>query len=196
MKKETFEWIHSWCDYAPNNDLPRVLLVGDSITYGYERFVRERLKGIAYVDFVSTSYAVDTKMYTKLVKNFAADSRYQVIHFNHGLHGIHMSKKCYEKKVESLVKELAKSSKIILTTSTFVYEAGNEKPDKAWGKRVAERNEVVFALAQKYNFPVDDLYSESVKMPKERRYEDGIHYTQEGYDAFSEKVATVIKENL
>ena len=33
--KERFEWIHSWCDYSEKNDLPRVLLVGDSITNAY-----------------------------------------------------------------------------------------------------------------------------------------------------------------
>ena len=46
MKKEKYEWIHSWCDEALNNDLPRVLLVGDSITHNYQEKVRELLRGI------------------------------------------------------------------------------------------------------------------------------------------------------
>ena len=27
--KEKFEWIRSWSDYAPNEDKPRVLLIGE-----------------------------------------------------------------------------------------------------------------------------------------------------------------------
>ena len=42
--KETYEWIHSWCDEAGKRDLPRVLLVGDSITHSYQNEVRELLK--------------------------------------------------------------------------------------------------------------------------------------------------------
>ena len=91
--KEQFEWIHSWCDEAAQNDLPRVLLVGDSITHSYQEKVRELLRGVCYVDYISTSYAIDTKMYNQLVYNFMTDSKYALIHFNHGLHGIHLSKK-------------------------------------------------------------------------------------------------------
>lgn len=38
--KEQFEWIHSWCDEALRDDLPRVLLVGDSITHNYQETVK------------------------------------------------------------------------------------------------------------------------------------------------------------
>ena len=54
--KERFEWIHSWCDETAKEDLPRVLLVGDSITYNYQEKVRELLKDVCYVDYISTSY--------------------------------------------------------------------------------------------------------------------------------------------
>ena len=71
MKKEQFEWIHSWQDENFNSDLPRVLLVGDSITHNYQSIVREKLKGIAYVDYVATSYGIDADIYKKLVLSFA-----------------------------------------------------------------------------------------------------------------------------
>ena len=90
--KEQCEWIHSWCDETAQNDLPRVLLVGDSITNNYQEKVRGLLKGICYVDYISTSYAIDTKIYNQLVYAFMTDSKYDLIHFNHGLHGIHLSK--------------------------------------------------------------------------------------------------------
>ena len=38
--KEQCEWIHSWCDETLQTDLPRVLLVGDSITHNYQETVK------------------------------------------------------------------------------------------------------------------------------------------------------------
>ena len=94
--KEQFEWIHSWCDEAANDDLPRVLLVGDSIVDGYQAKVRELLHGVCYVDFIATSYGIDTKMYATLLLAFMTDSEYALIHFNNGLHGVHITKRTYQ----------------------------------------------------------------------------------------------------
>lgn len=196
MKKEIAEWVYSWCDNAPYNDLPRVLLVGDSITYGYEKFVREQLKGIAYVDYFATSYAVDSKIYSRLLKSYLADSHYDLIHFNHGLHGEHMSKKCYKNKISHILAELTKKYKIILATSTFVYQKGNEIPCPEWTDKVKERNQAIVELAKEYSCPIDDLYSVSVSIEKQKRKEDGTHYTEEGYQLFSESVVSAIKQIL
>ena len=111
--KERFEWIHSWCDYADKSDLPRVLLIGDSITLGYQEKVRQKLKGVCYVDFISTSYAIDTKIYNTLISGFATDSDYSLIHFNHGLHGQHISKRTYKSKMKKLLLKIAADAKIV-----------------------------------------------------------------------------------
>ena len=72
--KETFEWIQSWCDHADKNDLPRVLLVGDSIVRAYREKVGELLRGKYYVDYIATSYAIDQPIYVNLITAFAKDS--------------------------------------------------------------------------------------------------------------------------
>lgn len=194
MKKEEFEWIHSWCDETSNNDLPRVLLVGDSITYNYQEKVRALLRGVCYVDYIATSYAIDTKMYNHLVHNFMTDSEYSIIHFNHGLHGKHLSKRSYKSKMEKLLNKA--SQKIILATSTVVYQEGNKRLDSSWMKRVRERNEAVYEIANENGYKVDDLYSVSVGIPKEKRYQDGTHYLPEGYEIFANAVVESIKNNL
>ena len=108
MKKERFEWIHSWCDEAESSDLPRVLLIGDSICYSYQEKVREKLRGIAYVDYIATSYSVDSKIYNTLIENFAKNSEYDLIHFHHGTHGFHMSITTYTSKMDKLLQKLMK----------------------------------------------------------------------------------------
>ena len=194
--KEQFEWIHSWCDENWQNDLPRVLLVGDSITHNYQEKVRELLRGVCYVDYISTSYAIDTKMYNQLVYNFMTDSKYALIHFNHGLHGIHLSKKSYKSRMNKLLSKIDKDVKLIVATSTIVYREGNKRLDGAWMKRVRERNAAVQEIAAEKGCTVDDLYTVSVSIPKEYRYVDGTHYLQEGYAMLAEMVAACIRKNL
>lgn len=194
MQKERFEWIHSWCDETQNGDLPRVLLVGDSITYGYQEKVRERLRGVCYVDYVSTSYAIDSRMYNELIKNFVKDSNYALVHFNHGLHGKHLSKRSYKSRVRKLLDKLG--VRVVLATSTFVYREGNKRVDDSWMKRVRERNEAMREIAESKGYAMDDLYAVSVAMPKDKRREDGTHYTDEGYCVFADAVAQSVKENL
>ena len=194
MQKERYEWIHSWCDETQNADLPRVLLVGDSITYGYQEQVRARLKGVCFVDYVATSYAVDSKMYNELVKSFVADSDYALVHFNHGLHGKHMSKRTYKSRVQKLLSKI--SAKVILATSTFVYHPGNKRADASWMKRVRERNTAMQELANEKGYALDDLYAVSVAIAKDKRKDDGTHYLADGYEILADAVAESIKNNL
>ena len=194
--KEQFEWIHSWCDEAANDDLPRVLLVGDSIVDGYQAKVRELLHGVCYVDFIATSYGIDTKMYATLLLAFMTDSKYALIHFNNGLHGVHITKRTYQSRLEKLLTKVEKRSKILLATSTVYYKAGNKRLNTPWMKKVKERNDAMHALAEKKGYGVDDLFFVSTEIPKENRLEDGVHYTPQGYNMLAEAVAKSIGENL
>ncbi len=194
--KEQFEWIHSWCDETAKDDLPRVLLVGDSITHNYQEKVRELLKGVCYVDYISTSYAIDAKIYNQLVYAFMTDSKYDLIHFNHGLHGIHLSKKSYQSRMKKLLSKVDKEVKLVLATSTVVYREGNKRLDGAWMKRVRERNAAVQEIAEEKGYGVDDLYTVSTSIPKEYRYVDGTHYLQKGYAMLAQTVAECIRKEL
>lgn len=194
--KERFEWIHSWCDETANSDLPRVLLAGDSITCGYQEKVRQLLKGVCYVDYIATSYAVDTKIYNDLIYKFATDSDYALIHFNHGLHGVHLTKRAYRSRIKKLIKKLGAKAEIILATSTIVYSPGNVRLDNIWTKKLKERNDVVKEIATISDYRVNDLYAVSLSIPIEQRNMDGIHYTESGYDMLATAVSVCIKRTL
>src|ERR1700749_4899537 len=55
LLREGTEWCDIWIAHADKNDLPRVLLVGDSITRAYYSEVENRLDGKAYVARLATS---------------------------------------------------------------------------------------------------------------------------------------------
>ena len=196
MKKEQKEWVRTWCDDTNGNDLPRVLLIGDSITNGYQEKVRELLRGVCYVDFLATSYAIDMPIYHKLVAMFVADSRYELIHFNNGLHGIHIAKRTYKSGVKKLLKKIVGKKKVILATSTIVYKGSTKRKDGAWMKRVRERNAALKELAAEFGYGIDDLYEVSTKIPFEKRYGDGTHYLVEGYELLAQAVVESIEKAI
>lgn len=194
--KERWEWIHSWCEDVNFTDKPRVLLVGDSITHNYQEKVREKLKDLCYVDYVSTAYAIDAKIYENLVKSFIQDTNYALIHFNNGLHGIHIQKRSYKKLLQKMLSYIPNDTKTTLALSTCVYKEGNKRFDTKWQKRVKERNEAMNEIAQEKSYKVDDLYSQSLSIAKSDRYPDGTHYQESGYEILATAVAEFIRENL
>ncbi|MBR4959831.1 MAG: SGNH/GDSL hydrolase family protein [Clostridia bacterium] len=191
MKKERFEWIHSWCDYTERNDLPRVLLIGDSITHGYQTKVRELLAGKYLVDYIATSYSVDCVFYNQLISAFAADSKYDVIHFNHGLHGGHMTTEVYASGMDALTASLSRIGKVILVTSTKTYNPGTDTPTD-FHTKVVERNAALIPLAEKYGCTIDDLYAVSASLPLSAYSPDGTHFAEDGYTALAKAVAESI----
>lgn len=196
MKKEQKEWVRCWCDETNESDLPRVLLIGDSITNGYQEKVRALLEGICYVDFLATSYAIDMPIYHKLVAMFVADSRYDLIHFNNGLHGIHIGKRMYKSRVKKLLQKISGEKTVLLATTTIVYQPNSKRKDGAWMKRVRERNEAMKELSEELGYEMDDLYKVSTEIPFDKRYEDGTHYLPSGYEVLAQAVAECIKNAL
>ena len=63
-----------------NPELPNVLLIGDSISMGYTKPVREKMKGIANVFRPATNCGPTTKGVAELDK-WLEDRKWSVIHF-------------------------------------------------------------------------------------------------------------------
>ena len=197
MKRETYEWCRSWMDHADATDLPRVLLIGDSITNGYQEDVRRLLEGICYVDMVATSYFVEAPIYNTLIEAFYNDLPYAVVHFNHGLHGHHGSVEVYESGIDALLTKFEQSSKVILATSTSVLKHDSTELHATWTPTLADRNAAVVRLAEKHGCQINDLHEISLGVPYELRSKDGFHYAKEGYaEYFAPRVADEIKRAL
>ena len=196
MKKEEHEWIHSWCDQTLYEDMPRVLLIGDSITHQYQQQVRELLKGKAYVDYISTSYGIDNPLYNNVIKSFYSNSKYDLVHFNHGLHAWHLSTKSYKNRIDKLLKKL-NCKNTIIANSTVVYLKGNKDINQGAQRVIEKRNSALEQIANENGYSFNDLHSVSRTIPPEFRTEDGIHYTEKGSIYLAkqvvEKIIKIIK---
>jgi len=80
--RERIEWIDIWVTDADKTDLPRVLLVGDSITRGYFGGVEKHLAGKAYCARLTTSKCVSDPTFNDDLKLILNQYKFSVIHFN------------------------------------------------------------------------------------------------------------------
>ena len=197
MQKETYEWIDSWCDLTDKSDLPRIALIGDSITRGYQKVVRDALSGRCYVDFFATSNAMDNPLYFGVLQLFLQNSSYAAIHYNFGLHGKHLDQTAYENGLLRVCSLLPKGCRLILATTTepYLVEQG-EEIYWTWAPLVKERNAVLLRFAKEKSIPVDDLHSLSLTMKKQELAGDGIHFSSDGFARLGKQVVATLETNL
>src|ERR1700739_3515719 len=114
--KESIEWCDIWISHADETNLPRVLLIGDSITRAYYPAVEKRLAGKAYVARLASSAFISDPALLKQIKMVLSQYKFDVIHFNNGMHGWQHSEKEYGKAFPEYLKtirEYAPNAKLI-----------------------------------------------------------------------------------
>ena len=94
--RERIEWCNIYVPDANKENLPRILLIGDSITQGYYEGVETRLKGKAYCASLTTSASVCDPAFFAQLDSVISQYRFELIHFNHGLHGFDYSEDQYK----------------------------------------------------------------------------------------------------
>jgi hypothetical protein len=143
--RERIEWIDIWVTDADKDDLPRVLLVGDSITRGYFGAVEKHLAGKAYCARLTTSKCVSDPTFNDDLKLMLKQYQFSVIHFNNGLHGWGYTEDQYRDgllKTVAAVKEHAGDAKLIWATTTPVREKANLETFAERTDRVKVRNKL------------------------------------------------------
>ena len=114
--------------------LPRVLLIGDSISIGYTLPVRERLAGKANVHRIPENGGPTTNGLARL-DAWLGTQRWDVIHFNWGLHDLKLmgdgqhqvSLPDYERNLDQLVQRLKQTGARLVWASTTPVPEGKLK---------------------------------------------------------------------
>lgn len=195
---EEKEWSNLWWENASDHEKKRVLLVGDSITNGYQPMVNVVLGGEILANAWATSKALDNPYYLEELDFVWKQNayHYDLVHFNNGLHGWHLKQEEYAELYEKAVLHILekyKDTKLVLALSTPVCIPGKDMkldPDK--NQEVIRRNEIVREIGEKYHLPINDLYS-AMLGKNEFRQEDGYHYNQQGVTFQGKMVADFIR---
>lgn len=195
-------------DKAADPNLKKVLIIGDSISIGYTPFVTAALQGVAEVHH-NPGNAATTGKGLENIDAWIGDTKWDVIHFNWGLHDLcHWDGKKkdrvngklsttpeqYEANLEKLVTRLKQTqAKLIWAHTTHVPEGepGRFPNAEQTYNRVAQR------VMEKHGIVINDLETLSREMPDEHRARAGdVHYKQQGYEILGAAVEKAIRAQL
>ncbi len=181
--------------------LPRVLLIGDSISIGYTVPVRGLLKGKANVHRNKGNGGPTTNGLAHL-QQWLGDGKWDVIHFNWGLHDLkfmadgkrQVDTEPYEKNLRELVRQLkATGAKLIWAATTPVPE-GVTPPRK--NEDVLTYNAIAQKIMAENKIAVDDLYSFALPQLAEIQQPANVHFTPQGSATLAKQVAASIESAL
>jgi len=189
--------------------LPRVLLIGDSISMGYTVPVRELLKGKANVHHPPVNCGPTTRGLEGL-DEWLGEKKWDVIHFNFGLHDLkYINAKGalvpvaeghqqvpidgYRKNLDAIVTRLKKTGAALIWASTTPVPegaAGRVKGD------AARYNAVAAAVMKKHGVATDDLYTFALERLEKIQRPKNVHFTPEGSKALAEQVVKHVLKAL
>lgn len=214
---ETNKAKENW-EMTPDPSLPNVLILGDSISIGYTLEVRKLLAGKANVFRPLKGNGPEncsgTTAGVQNIDRWLEGQKWNVIHFNWGLHDLkHVDKddpnkasskaedpvqatvEAYSKNLESIVKKLqAAGAKLIFATTTPV-APGTTNPLRE-PTSPAVYNAAAVKIMKENNIVVNDLYSfclpqlDKIQLPK------NVHFKPEGSTVLAKEVAKKITEAL
>ncbi|MEI6233633.1 MAG: SGNH/GDSL hydrolase family protein [Planctomycetota bacterium] len=191
---------------APN--LPRVLLIGDSISMGYTLPIRAMLKGKANVVHPPDNCGDSGKGVQSLTA-WLGDKKWDVIHVNFGLHDLKYLDETgklvapdkgkqvnlldqYEKNLRELATKLkATGAKVIWANTTPVPEGSSGRVKDS----EAAYNDTAAKVMKENGIEIDDLHA-LVKAKPELQLPKNVHFSAAGSKALAEEVVKHIESGL
>ena len=196
--------------------LPRVLLLGDSISIGYTVAVRKQLEGVANVHRPAANCGPTTRGLAAIdswLQTGGADKKWDVIHFNWGLHDLKYQDKDgkgladpaaadsvqqvppaqYEKNLTALVERLKK------TGATLIWCSTTPVPEGSNGRKVGDSvayNTIAAKVMQAQGVAIDDLYTFAKPRLDEIQLPANVHFSPEGSATLAGQVSAEIKKAL
>jgi acyl-CoA thioesterase-1 len=189
--------------FAPVTDdpaLPRVLLIGDSISIGYTVATREALDGKANVHRAPVNCG-PTSRGLEGIDAWLGDGRWDVIHFNWGLHDLKRIEgkhqvpiEAYEKNLRRLVGRLKKTGATLIWCSTTPVPEGCTPPRS--DEDTLAYNAVAKKIMDEKKIAVNDLYAFALPKLTKIQQPANVHFTREGSAVLAGQVAAAILEAL
>jgi hypothetical protein len=198
--RESIEWCDIWISHANETNLPRVLLIGDSIARDYYPEVAKRLAGKAFVARLTTSRFVADPVLLKEIELVLDQAKFDVIHFNNGMHGWQHSEAAYRlafPKFLETIRSHAPQARLIWAATTPLRDGqgirGGTKAEYS-NERVAARNASASEMVTAQEIPINDL---NVPMRDHPEYHsDNVHFNKQGIQIQAAQVSAEVEKLL
>lgn len=182
--------------------LPRVLLIGDSISMGYTLPTRKLLEGIANVHRIPQNGG-PTKNGVANMEKWLGSGHWDVIHFNWGIHDLkvmpdgkrQVEPADYEANLRKLVARMQKTGARLIWATITPIPKGPLIPPREFGQ-VAEYNQIAEKVMKENGVTINDLNAWITPKLAEMQKPQDVHYHDSGSEYLAQKVAQEIKAAL
>lgn len=207
-------FIPGWVIAGKSQKLPDVLLLGDSISIGYTPFTEELLRGKAnvYRPLLSNGNPENCSGTTSGIANidrWISQKKWDVIHFNFGLHDIkHINPETGEATknpddpLQADIRQYIKNMKFIvsrlkLTGADLIFATTTPVPGKLVSplrepENVIRYNKAAVRIMKKEKIIVNDLYMFALPILTEIQRPENVHFTDNGSKLLAEEVVKKI----
>ena len=198
--RESIEWCDIWISHANETNLPRVLLIGDSIVRDYYPEVEKQLAGKASVARLATSRFVADPVLLKEIELVLNATKFEVIHFNNGMHGWQHSEVEYRKALPKLIKTIrahAPKAKLIWAATTPLRDGKGTTYDTKVAysdERIAARNAIAAEIVTAQKIPTVDLNAAMRGHPE--FHSDNVHFNGQGVKIQAAQVSAELGKYL
>jgi len=183
-----------WDFVSDDPKLPRVLLIGDSVSGGYTLAARKLLVGKANVHKAPENCGPTANGLKKL-DIWLGEGKWDIIHFNFGLHDSRTLPADYEGRLREIVARLKKTGAKLIWASTTP-RAADAKEGPELVQAVIDRNEIAARVMKENDIAIDDLYESILPHQAEMQNPKDVHFNPKGYEFLGTSVARVIEEQL
>ena len=188
---------NAWDFVKDDPALPRVLLIGDSVSRGYTAAVRKALAGKANVHRAPANCgptASGIKNIDAWLTDHPGGGKWDVIHFNFGIHDRGTSVADYTARLEQLVQRMKQTdAKVIWASTTPIPDNPEQKQTAA---SIVERNAAAAEVMQKHGVAIDDLFGFITPRLAEMQRPKDVHFKDEGYELLGQQAADSITDAL
>jgi acyl-CoA thioesterase-1 len=182
--------------------LPRVLILGDSISIGYVLDARASLAGVANVHRPKENCGPSTYG-VQMVEAWLGKGNWDVIHFNFGLHDLKLmfdgqhqvSPDDYERNLGRIVFRLKQTGAKLVFAATTPVPEGKVSPPRAPAD-VVLYNERAAKVMKANGVAVNDLHSFALPHLADWQLPVNVHFNDAGSAGLGREVARVILEQL
>jgi hypothetical protein len=183
----------AWDFVKDDPKLPRVLLIGDSVSRGYTQPTRAALAGVANVHRAPANCG-PTAAGVKNLEVWLGGGKWDVIHFNFGIHDRGTPAADYVNRLEAIVGRLEKTgAKLVWASTTPIPD---NPAQKQTARSIVEKNALAAEVMRKHGIPTDDLFAALTPRLADLQNPNDVHFTAAGYEFLGAQVAAAIRAAL
>ena len=183
-------------DYVKDDPaLPRMLIIGDSISRGYTLAVRHALAGKVNVHRAPANCGPTTSG-LKHLDVWLGAGKWDIITWNFGIHDRNTDPEVYRKNLEELANRLRVTGAKLIWVRTTPAPPSGKNNESFTDAQCDQVNRIADEVMQANQMPEVDLYSLVKSNLPALQLPDNVHFKEPGYQLMGSNVAAVVSAGI